>query len=246
MNNKPNRVARITSSKISVLTITGKGEYGFGAGAITYLDDKKKELEYGRGISLPVYKQDMVWGKAWEVWVHWQLGPEYKLIIDQTTIHPKYPFWAGSEDFQVEIQGGCISELKCYQMSNHYDYVKCLEQKNIELFKKEFKTEYWQIVSNSCIHNTKYGEAMAFLPKEENLIEMRELIENTDYIEKHIKDDPWKYRFIFEKDLYDLSFIPKHSDFPSLVKFRFEVPIEDKVFLTKQVINAEKYLTNGV
>jgi len=246
MNNKPNRVARITSSKISVLTITGKGEYGFGAGAITYLKKKKKELRWGRSLTRPVYKEDLVWGKVWEVWVHWQLGPEYKLIIDQTTIHPKHLFWAGSEDFQVEIPGGCISELKSYQMDNHDDYVTCLQKQSIEILKSEFKDEYWQIVSNSCIHNTKYGEAMAFCPTEENLIEMRDLIENTDYIEKHIKDDPWKYRFIFEKYLYDLSFIPKHSDFPSLIKFRFEVPIEDKVFLTKQVINAEKYLTNDI
>lgn len=246
MNNKPNRVARVTSSKISVLTVTGNGKFGFGAGAITYLNDKKKELAYGRGISLPVYKQEMVWGKLWEVWVHWQLGSEYELIIDKTTVHPKYSIWSGSEDFQVKITGGCISELKCYQLSNHYDYVECLQKQDIELFKKEFKTEYWQIVSNSCIHDTKYGEAIAFMPTEENLIEMRYLIENTDYVEKHLKDDPWKYKFVIEKDLYDLSFIPEHSDFPSMVKFRFEVPIEDKIFLTKQVINAEKYLNDGV
>lgn len=246
MNNNPNRVARLTSSKISVLTVSGNGPHGFGAGAITYIKDKIKELDLGRGINLPVYKQDMVWGKAWEPWVHWQLGPEYDLIIDKTTVHPKHPFWSGSEDFKVNIPGGCISELKSYQLSNHYNYVKCLQKQNIELFKKEFKDEFWQIVSNSCIHNTVFGEAIAFMPTEENLIEMRELIENTDYVEKHLKDDPWKYRFIFEKDLYDLPFIPKHSDFPSMVKFRFEVPIEDKVFLAKQVINAQKLIESGV
>lgn len=246
MNNNPNRVARLTSSKISVLTVSGNGPHGFGSGAITYIKDKIKELDLGRGINLPVYKQDMVWGKVWEPWVHWQLGPEYDLIIDKTTVHPKHLFWSGSEDFKVNVVGGCISELKSYQLSNHYNYVKCLQKGNIELFKKEFKDEYWQIVSNSCIHNTLYGEAIAFMPTEENLIEMRELIENTDYVEKHLKDDPWKYRFIFEKDLYDLPFIPKHSDFPSMVKFRFVVPIEDKVYLAKQVINAQKLIESGV
>lgn len=242
MNNKANRVARFTSSKISVLTVPGKGEFGFGAGAITYIKDKIKELQLGRGLSLPVYKKEMIWGKCWEVYVHWQLGLEYKLIIDKTTIHPKYAFWSGSEDFQVEVDGGCISELKCYQLSNHYDYAKCLLKQSIEDFKKEYKDEYWQIVSNSIIHNTKYGEAIAFMPTEAQLIEMRQLLEETDYVEKHLKDDPWKYRFIYEEDLYNLAFIPEHSDFPSMVKFRFEVPIEDKIFLTKQVINADKLL----
>ena len=248
MNNKANRVARFTSSKISVLTVLGKGEFGFGTGAITYIKQRLKELKIGRGLTLPIYKQDMVWGKLWEVYVHWQLGLEYKLIIDKTTIHPKYAFWSGSEDFQVEIDGGCVSELKCYQMDKHIDYAECLQKQSISLFRENFKEEYWQIVSNSCIHNTKYGEAIAFMPTEAQLLEMRELLENTDYVEKHLKDDPWKYRFVYEKDLYDLPFIPSHSDFPSMVKFRFEVPIEDKVFITKQLINADKLfnkLLNG-
>ncbi len=242
MNNKPNRVARLTSSKASLLMVSGKGEFGFGAGAITYINDKRKELEYGRGLSMPINKQDILWGKLWEVWVHWQLGGEYELIIDQTTVHPKHSFWSGSQDFNVKIDGGCIAELKCYQLSNHYDYVKCLEAKSVELFKKEYASEYWQIVSNSCIHNTKYGEAIAFMPKESNLIEMRELLEDTDYVEKHLKDDPFKYKFVWDKDLWDLGFIPNHSDFPSMVKFRFEVPIADKIALTERMIKAGQIL----
>jgi hypothetical protein len=242
MNNKANRVARFTSSKISVLMVDGKGKYGFGAGAITYINQKLMELELGRGISLPVNKWEMSWGKLWEVWVHWQLGSEYELIIDKTTIHSKYEFWSGSEDFKVKTDAGCISELKCYQMENHFKYSKCLQQGDVRIFKKEFPSEYWQIVSNSCIHNTKYGEAIAFMPTEENLIEMRELVEDTDYVEKHIKDDPFKYKFITDKDLWDLPFIPSHSDFPSMTKFRFIVPIDDKILLTKRVLDANKLL----
>lgn len=242
MNNKPNRVARFTSSKISVLTVSGNGKYGFGAGAITYINQKAMELELGRGITLPVNKWEMNWGKLWEVWVHWQLGSEYELVIDKTTVHPKYLFWSGSEDYKLVVDGGGISELKCYQLENFFKYTKCLEKQNIELLKKEFKDEYWQIVSNSCIHNTKYGEAIAFMPTEENLIEMRQLVEDTDYVEKQLKDDPFKYKFIIDRNFWDLPFIPSHSDFPSMTKFRFEVPIEDKIFLTKCVINADELL----
>ena len=244
MNNKPNRVARFTSSKNSVLTVSGNGKYGFGAGAITYIKSRQKELDYGRGLKTPVYKQDMVWGHLWEPFVHWQLGGEYKMVVNKTTVHPKYPFWSGSEDYQVMLDGinDCISELKCYQLDNHWDYTKCLQKKSIESFKSDFASEYWQIISNSCIHNTTYGEAIAFMPTEENLIEMRRLLEETDYVEKQLKDDAWKYRFVVEKDLYDLPFIPSHSDFPSMTKFRFEVPIEDKIFLTKRVLDANKLL----
>lgn len=242
MNNKPNRVARLTSSKASLLMVSGNGPHGFATGAMTYIKGKQKELEYGRGISLPVYKWELAWGKLWEPWVHWQLGNEYELVVDQTTLHPKYPFWGGSEDFQVKIVGRCISELKCYQMVKSDDYAKCLKKESIELLKKQFSEEYWQIVSNSIIHNTRYGEAISFMPTEDNLIEMRRLVEETDYIEKHIKDDPWKYRFVYERGLYDLPFIPNHSDLPSMVKFRFEVPIEDKIALTERMIKAGKLL----
>jgi hypothetical protein len=242
MNNKANRVARFTSSKISVLMLDGKGKYGFGAGAITYINQKAMELELGRGISLPVHKWEMCWGKAWEVWVHWQLGGDYELVIDKTTINSKMPFHSGSEDFQVKIDGGCISELKCYQLENFYKYSKCLMKQDIEFFKNDFPSEYWQIVSNSLIHNTKFGEAISFMPTEENLIEMRQLIEETDYVEKHLKDDPWKYRFIIERDLYDLPFIPAHSDFSSMTKFRFEVPLKDKMKLIERLTKANKLL----
>lgn len=242
MNNKANRVARLTSSKISVLLVKGDGKYGFGKGAITYLNQKLMELDLGRGITLPVNKWEMNWGKLWEVWVHWQLGSEYELIIDRTTINPKMPWHSGSEDFQVKIEGGCISELKCYQLENFYKYSKCLQKQNIQLFKELFPDEFWQIVSNSLIHKTKFGEAIAFMPTEENLIEMRQMVEETDYIEKHIKDDPFKYRFVVDRDLWDLPFIPSHSDFPSMTKFRFEVPIDDKILLTKKLMDANKYL----
>ena len=242
MNNKANRVARLTSSKISVLLVDGKGKYGFGTGAITYLNQKLMELDLGRGITLPVNKWEMNWGKLWEVWVHWQLGSEYELIIDKTTINPKMEWHSGSEDFQVKIEGGCISELKCYQLENHYKYSRCLQKQDTEIFKKDFPAEYWQIISNSLIHNTKFGEAIAFMPTEKNLIEMRQLVEETDYIEKHIKDDPFKYRFVVDRDLWDLPFIPSHSDFPSMTKFRFEVPINDKILLTKKLIDANKLL----
>lgn len=244
MNNKANRVARITSSKVSLLLVEGKQELGFGAGAITYLNNKKKELEFGRGLELPVNKWEMLWGKMFEPYVHWQLGNEYEMVVDQTTIHPKYPQWSGSQDFNILDNGVKIgiSELKCYQMSNHYDYVKVLQSGNVDVFRKEYKQEYYQIVSNCIIHGVDVGEAIAFMPTQSHLIEMRDLLENSDYIEKQLKDDAWKYRQFYEKELWDLPFIPEHSDFPSMVKFRFNVPIEDKILITKKVLNGIKYL----
>lgn len=245
MNNKANRVARITSSKCSLLLVDGNQDFGFGTGAITYLDGKKKELKIGRGIELPVNKWELLWGKMLEPYYYWQLdSKEYEMIIDKTTIHPKYSQWSGSQDFNI-LKDGIkigISELKCYQMSNYMAYVEVLQKQNVQVFKKEYPSEYWQIISNCIINNVTIGEAIAFMPTEEQLIEIRDLLENTDYIEKQLKDDAWKYRQFYEKDLWDLPFIPSHSNYPNEVKFRFEVPVEDVILLTKKVINGITYL----
>lgn len=244
MKDSPNRVARLTSSKIYPLTVSGKGLYGFGAGAITYIKERIAEFELGRGVEPVIFKREMLWGKLWEPYVNMILGFEYEMIVDKTTVHPNYPFWSGSQDFNINIEGKGIAELKCYQLKNFHEYSRCLMQKNIDILKKNFSKEYWQIVSNSCINGTKYGEAIAFMPTEEMLLEMREKLENTDYIVKELKDDEFKYKFVWESDLLDLPFIPKHSDFTNMTKFRFEVPQSDKDFLTERVEKAILLIEN--
>lgn len=244
MNNNPNRVAKLTSSYASLFMLDGNGASGFGAGAITYINKKKRELRWGRGLDLPVNKWEVSWGKLWEVWVHYNLKPnnEYELVIDKTTVHPEYDFWSGSQDFNIKIEGGGIAELKCYQMINHEDYSNCLLKQDVELFKKEFKDEYWQIVSNCCINNAKYGEAIAFMPTLENLLEMRKMVEESNYVEKNMGDDPFKYKFIVDRNVMDLPFVMDGSDIPSQTKFRFEVPIDDKIKLAGRMIKAGKLL----
>lgn len=243
MNNDKNRVAHFTSSKVAPLLLNGKGKYGFGAGAITYIEERAMELELGRGVELPLNKWEILWGKVWEPYVHWQLGAEYKICIDQSKEHPKYPFWSGAKDFRIPDG---VSELKCYQMKKHYEYTKCLLKQDVQLLKANYKDEYWQIVSNSCIDDVKLGEAMAFMPTEEMLLEMKQMIEDTDYVERQLKDDPFKYKFIVDRPLWDLPFIPEHSKFPSMTKFRFTVPKEDKEFLTERIIKANQLLTEIV
>lgn len=245
MNNSSKRVARLTSSKISVLTVEGRGVYNFGAGAITYIKKKLAELDLGRGLDLPLNKNEVYWGKCWEPYVNDNLvGLEYEMIVNKTTVHPDYEFWSGSEDFRLSIKDGGISELKCYYLEKFHAYAKCIQKQDIELLKNNFKEEYWQIVSNSCIQKTKYGEAMAFMPTENQLLEMRELLSETDYIVSKLEDDEYKYRFIHEKPLYDLPFIPNHSDFKGFNKFRFEVPQSDKDYLTERVEKAIEVINN--
>lgn len=262
-----NRIGRFTSSKIHVLLGTGSRpmteeelknhklenpksqkkniDDGFSAGALTYIKQRRAERSLGRSIDTNFYNQAMSWGKFCEAYLYWKeglLGFEYSLTSQESMLHPEYPFWAGSPDLKKK---DCGSEIKCYYPENFYNYSSVLILEDLEKLKKDFKEEYWQIVSNACIMGFDKGEAIAFMPTESQLIEMRRLIEYTDFIEKKMNDDQWKYRFIYEKPIEELPYIPDGIEYPNLVKFEFEIPKEDKELLTKRVIEAEEYLISG-
>lgn len=262
-----NRIGRFTSSKIHVLMTYGNRpmteeelkahklenpksqkrniEDGFGAGALTYIKQRRAERSLVRSIDTNFYNQSMAWGKCMEAYLYWEkglLGFEYSLTSQETLLHPEYNFFSGSPDLITEHFG---SEIKCYYPENFYNYSSCLLMKDVDLLKKEFKEEFWQIVANSCILEKEYGEAIAFMPTESQLIEVRRLIEETDFIEKYVKDDQWKYRFIYEKPIEELPYIPNSSQYPSLVKFKFKIPQEDKDLLIKRILEAEELCVSG-
>lgn len=267
MISNTNRLGRFTSSKIHVLLNYGSRqmtdeelvefkkqnpksqkktiEDGFGSGALTYIRQRRAERSLGRSIDTNFYNQAMCWGKFCEAYLYWKdglLGFEYSLVSKESILHPDYPYWAGSPDLKKKE---CGSEIKCYYPENFYNYSSMLIMEDFEKFKKDFKEEYWQIVSNACILGFDRGEAIAFMPTETQLIEMRHLIENTNFIEKNMQDDQWKYRFIYEKPIEELPYIPDGIEYPNLVKWEFEIPEEDKELLTKRVIEAEELLVSG-
>lgn len=267
MISNKNRLGRFTSSKVSTLLVWGSRpmtdeelsqfkkenpksqkrniDDGFGAGALTYIRQRRAERSLGRSIDTNFYNQSMCWGKFCEAYLYWKeglLGFEYSLVSQETLLHPDYPFWGGSPDLTKK---DCGSEIKCYYPENFYNYSSMLLMEDLDKFKKEFKEEYWQIISNACILGYDKGEAIAYMPTEEQLLDMRNLIENTDFIEKNMKDDAWKYRFIYEKPMEELPYIPNGIEYPNLIKFEFEIPKEDKELLTKRVIEAEELLVSG-
>jgi len=98
--------------------------------------------------------------------------------------------------------------------------------------KANFPGEYWQLVSNAIINGVDYVEAITFMPKEDDMPEIRQIAENYD------GPDQWKYRFIYESPISDLSVLPQSSGYESVNKFEFLVPEEDKIFLTERVEKA--------
>ena len=85
----------------------------------------------------------------------------------------------------------------------------------LEQFKNDTKNKmneiYWQVVSNAIINSKPIAEIIAFTPTESQLLQIREELEETNVLEK-LGIDPWKARFIVEKNLSELSYLPDGID----------------------------------
>jgi hypothetical protein len=233
------RIGNFTSSEIWKLTTTGKGVNGFGAPAITYIKEKNLERKLGRSIKTEAYSKPMAWGNLIETYVFEEkLGLEYQIQSKSTDIHPEIKFWSGSKD--LIVTGKKIGEIKCYEPKHFAEYADALLSKDTEFLKKECPEEYWQMISNSIINQVPNAEAILYIPYKSELAKIREYASNYDC------SDPWQYRFIAESEDDSLPYIPDNGYYLDLNRFEFEVPQEDKDFLTERVLLAGSMLINPV
>jgi hypothetical protein len=221
------RIGRFTSSKISLLMDKPRSKGSlFSVGATTYIRNKANERMLGRSLDLGKSGSSAQWGLFLEQYVFSQFtGIEYKIMANESVIYNDY--LSGSADLIVE--GVKISDIKCFEPEKFCNYSNMINAQDAERFKLEFKSEYWQLVSNAIINNVPNAEAIAYMPTLEELKEIQELAGDYDGA------DQWKYRFIVESPLHQLPYIPDGSKYNNLNKFEFVVPQEDKEFLLERV-----------
>jgi hypothetical protein len=234
------RIGNFTSSNVFRLCAsTGKGEVT--AAFYTYVQEKMFERSLGRSLEMGAYSQAMAWGNFLEKRVNDNLPNGYQMVHKQTNVHPTHKFWTGSPDFDCPTLDK-IAELKCFEPKNFASYVTALLTEDLDKIKKEHPKEYWQIVSNSTIKGYSKGEAIVYMPYISEMDQIRALAEDPDYLAQ-IGLEPWQVRFIIEKSNSQLAVLPNDSKFKNLNIFEFEIPIEDKIFLTKRVMDANKLIT---
>lgn len=245
MINNIARIGRFTNSQIHKLTTRARDGKTFGAPALTYIEEKRAERSLGRSLELGATSQSMTTGKIYEYYCHkFHLGLEYSLVSKLTSTHPRHKFWSGSPDAEKELTA---VEIKCYEPKNYYLYSMALlklinKTMTLNEFKAEFKEEYYQVIGNAIILNKPKAELIAYTPTEEQLMQIRQEVEETSILES-LGIEPWQGRFIFEKEIYNLPYIPTGIEYPNFVKYEFQVPADDIIFLTKCVLDAEKLLT---
>jgi hypothetical protein len=230
------RKGNFTNSKIYKLVKNGRNS-NFSSPGITYIKEKALEYLLGSSLDKNVYTQSIAWGNIMEVYLHSKLGLNYIHTTNRRT-HKELDFWSGIPDF--EIIGKAIAETKSYQPKKFAEYSLAIMKQDVNILKENFPDEYWQIVGNCEINDLNNGEAISFMPTIEDVQKLRYLIEETDFLEDH-NFKPWDYRFIIEKDLEDLACMNENNSLiPSVNRFMFEVPKEDKEFLKERVILANE------
>ena len=228
------RQGAISSSKASLLMDKAQSKAKpYSRACETYLKERIREKKFKGSLSVDVNSRPMAWGHFMELYVNeYKLGLDYQHIGDKSFAHPTIDGWVGTPDFLADNK---VAELKSYQPNKFTEYAEAIQSKDLELLKKDFKSEYWQIVSNACVLNLDYGEAIAFMPKEEELMQLAKMVE--EYDGKNL----WHYKYIYDEIIANpenpnIPYIPKGSEYEDLNVFTFEIPKEDKEALTSRVL----------
>lgn len=253
------RIGNFTSSEIWKLTTnpTAKAQKEgevFGAPALTYILEKNMEREFGRSIDSETQARPLSWGKVCEKYVSENgeflpIGEGYSVNMDKTTVHPLYNFWAGSEDATKEdtvVDFKCPMTLKSFYLlvsffaqttSDDECYSGNLAIQHIRDNHPDGEKFFWQLVSNSCIHDKKYAELIVFCPYQSELNAIREVASNYDAENLH------PYQWISYAHDEELPYLLDGGKFRNFNVIRFEIPQADKDFLTERVkLAAEKLI----
>lgn len=209
--------------------------------ALEYISEKNSEIRLQRSLDPETNSRATTWGKLGELYVVEQkLGIDYTINLDCTTGHAEYPFWKGTEDCTTS---DTVGDIKCpYSLKSFCGLVDCvyvygligIEAINhIRENHKDGEKYYWQLVSNSVLHNKKFAELIVFVPFKDELEEIKQFIDG----------DPRFINIFFANDS-ELPHLNKDGIYNNLTKIRFEVPESDKQLLEAKVKEAGKLLIN--
>jgi hypothetical protein len=245
------RNGNFTSSEIVALTTNGKTKGTLGDPYYTYIQECNMERELSRAIETEVDARATSWGTLVEPLPFRMLPLDYKLCSQETLSHPTISCWKGSPDMQKFDDGGTACDIKCpHTLKSFCQLVRPMYQglTGTELMnairfgytdkagvfhKKHQQGEkfYWQIVSNAILLKAKYGELIVFAPYQSQLELIRSMAEGNP-----------KYYWIWSSSDEELPFLIEGGFYKNLNILRFEIPLQDKLFLHDRVEMASKLL----
>ena len=247
------RNGNFTSSEIVALTKMNRKGDDFGEPALKYINQCNMERRLGRSLDGELEAKPTNYGKFVEPLLFSMLQEEYTYNSSQTLVHPKYSHWVGTPDGYKKTKKRTVVDTKCpftlesfcnlvnplYDGLEGLDVMNALRNgytdKNGLNHAKHTDGEkyYWQLVSNACIDDCECAELIVYCPFESELeVIISQAVES---------GNPSAY-FIANGNPKTLPCIKDGGFYNNINIISFEVPIEDKEFLTELVEKAGKYL----
>ncbi len=224
-----------------------------GKAAVTYINQCNMERRLGRSLDGELDARATNWGKFVEKLLFQLLDGDYTYNSDDTLVHPQYPFWVGTPDGVRKTVKKTLAEAKCpytlesfcrlvaplYEGYEGMDAMNALRNGFVDkngLFQPahpDAEKYYWQQVSNCCIDDCEASDFIIYCPFESELQVIQSMAAQSG--------NPSAY-FIANAPKNALPYIKDDGYYKNINIISFDVPIEDKIFLTETVKNAEKYL----
>lgn len=233
------RVGNFTSSEIYNLTTKDRSGKGFGKPALTYIEEKIMERLLGRRLDSESNAKPLVWGRFAEKIAFGLLGMTYTLCSQDTLTHSEIEHWRGTPDVLTSDTVGdikCPFTLKsfCQLVLPLYRGLSGIDAMNeIRSNHKDGDKYYWQLVSNAVLTGKKYAELIVYCPYFSEIPKIRMAADG----------EPDAHFIQFAMD-GELPYINDNGYFKNINVIRFEVPDEDKDFLTERVLTAVEMLEN--
>lgn len=237
------RIGRFTSSEIVALTSNGKKTGEFGKPFYTYVKQTNQERKAKRSLDLNRGKRDTVWGSFVESYLMHEapelIGFEYTFTPSLTVAHPKYPdMWCGSRDM-FNNKRKAVVDLKCpFTLTSFCNFADCETIGDVRNYTDKGEDYYWQLVSNACIAGVDKAELIVFIPTPE-------ILQNIQLYAVHGDHHFNNVYFIGNAIDEELPYLPSDAEYKNILRFEFDIPETDLLFLENRVIEASKLLYNN-
>jgi hypothetical protein len=227
------RYGNFSSSEIWKLCTLDRSGKGMGKPALTYIQEKIWERKLGRSIKNHVHSIETAWGTLLEEFAFNHMDLDYSLVSDEKRlIHPEIHSWTGIPDVKsLDLVG----DIKCPFTLN--SYCQMVEMDTREKLKEDKPEYYWQLVSNAILTERNKAGLFLFVPYQDELNEVREIAA------KHDGDLPVSW--IVNAPDKKMPYLIPGMTYKNIHEFIFDVPEEDKEFLTLRVKEADKLLNQN-
>lgn len=252
---KESRVGNFSSSNIYKLCSKGRGSASVenvGASFYTYVKEKKREKKLKRSINSKAFTRPIIIGIVFELYVfNRKLNTDFENLNDKKrSVHTELDNWTGLAD-TFRRKDLVVGDIKCpSSLIKFCDLIENTEE-GLESFKINHPDFYWQLVSNGILTGVDNAELLFYIPYLSEMKDIKEFVSNIT--EEQLPNDldifqiEWITHEInayleFGKNPIQIPYLPNDCEYKDFNTFAFEIPKEDKEFLTERVRMATKLL----